>query len=264
MQDNNQQGKGTSLSDSDPKVIGPAPGFPSSPDQPVINSNQDIISENEDYEEEYDDEAYYDDDPIVTMQSDSKKDGIKSIISTVLILILAPILALSITAFVFQSYEVDGPSMESTLQDKDRLIVWKAGRTWSRVTKSSYIPPRGTVVIFTARGLYDAGSGKDKQLVKRIIGVPGDRVVVENNTVTVYNHEFPNGFRPDEAMDYGKNLKGENIGNTSVDVHENEVFVMGDHRDNSLDSRSFGSVPYTDIVGTLSARILPLSEAKKF
>lgn len=202
--------------------------------------------------------------PVPPNNDKHRREGIRSIISTIVILLLAPILALSITAFVFQSYEVDGPSMETTLYTHDRLIVWKAGRTWSRITGQPYIPPRGTVVVFVKRGDYSFNSDKEKQLIKRIIGLPGDRVVVANGVVTVYNQEHPEGMNPDETMDYGTSLKGETIGNADITVRENEIFVMGDHRDNSLDSRSFGTVPVSDIVGTLSARILPLSEAKKF
>lgn len=193
-----------------------------------------------------------------------RREGIKSILATVLILLLAPILALSITAFVFQSYEVDGPSMEPTLQTHDRLIVWKAGRTWSKITKGSYIPPRGTIIVFTKRGLYDFSSDKEKQLIKRVIGLPGERVVVDKGVITVYNDENRGGFNPDKTLDYGNSLTGETVGNADIRLGDDEIFVVGDHRDNSLDSRSFGAIPAADIVGTLSARILPLSEARKF
>ena len=193
-----------------------------------------------------------------------RREGLKSIITTVLILLIAPVLALSITAFVFQSYEVDGPSMEPTLQTHDRLIVWKAGRTWSRITKEDYLPERGSVVVFVKRGLFDFSSDKEKQLIKRVIGLPGDRVVVDNGEITVYNSENPNGFNPDKTLDYGKDINERTEGNVDITVDPGEIFVVGDNRDNSLDSRSFGAVPAEDIVGTLSARILPLSEAQKF
>src|SRR5882762_2580960 len=67
-------------------------------------------------------------------------EGLKSILSTIAILIIAPLIALTLTAFVFQSYEVDGPSMETTLQNHDRLIVVKVPRTFARITHHSYIP----------------------------------------------------------------------------------------------------------------------------
>lgn len=193
-----------------------------------------------------------------------RREGLKSIISTISILLLAPILALLITAFVFQSYEVDGPSMEPTLNTRDRLIIWKGGRTWARVTKKSFIPPRGTVVVFVKRGLYDFSSDKEKQLIKRIIGLPGERVVVADGKITVYNEEHPDGFDPDATLAHGQGLTGRTTGNVDITVGPDEIFVVGDHRDNSLDSRSFGAVPASDIIGTLSARILPLSDMQRF
>lgn len=197
--------------------------------------------------------------------SSDKREGIKSILTTVAILLIAPILAIFITSFVFQSYEVDGPSMEPTLQDKDRLIVWKAGRSWSKLTGDAYIPPRSTVIVFIKRGLFDFNSGKEKQLIKRVIGLPGDRVVIKDGQVTVFNDEHVNGFNPDELLDHGLEAPpGPTEGNVDITVGANEVFVLGDNRSNSLDSREFGTIPADDIVGTLSARILPLSEAQKF
>lgn len=202
--------------------------------------------------------------PPAPQRSPNRHEGLKSVLSTVGILLLAPILALAITAFVFQSYEVDGPSMEPTLNTHDRLIIWKAGRTWSRITRKSYIPPRGTVVVFVKRGLYDFNSDKEKQLIKRIIGLPGERVVVADGSITVFNSEHPEGFNPDSTMAHGQGIKGVTTGNVDVTIGPDEIFVVGDHRDNSLDSRSFGPIPASDIVGTLSARILPLSDAEKF
>lgn len=194
----------------------------------------------------------------------SRREGLKSILTTLGIFLLAPILALMITAFVFQSYEVDGPSMQPTLQDNDRLIVWKVGRTWSRITGNEYVPDRGTVIVFVKRGLFDFDSSREKQLIKRIIGLPGDRVVVKDGKMRVYNSQNPKGFDPDEHLVKGEKVMGEIVGSVDITVDAGEVFVVGDHRDNSLDSRSFGPIPVEDIVGTLSARILPLSEATKF
>ncbi|MDQ3064938.1 MAG: signal peptidase I, partial [bacterium] len=167
-------------------------------------------------------------------------------------------------SYVFQSYEVDGPSMEPTLQTKDRLIVWKAGKTWSKITKEPYVPERGMVVVFIKRGLFDFNTDQEKQLIKRVIGVPGDRIVVNNGEITIYNSEYPKGFNPDKTLDYGEELDQKADGNIDINIGAGEVFVVGDNRNNSLDSRSFGAIPAADIVGTLSSRILPISEIKKF
>lgn len=190
------------------------------------------------------------------------KDGIKSILSVVLIFLLAPLTALFLTAFVFQSYQVDGPSMEPTLQNSDRLIVSKLPRTWARITGGTYIPERGEIVVFHRTSVQGFGSS-DKQLIKRVIALPGERVVVRGGVLTVFNESNPEGFQPDELISDTSAISGTQ-GEVDLTVGENEVFVSGDNRGNSLDSRSFGPIAAKDIVGTLSYRIFPFDQVRTF
>ena len=201
--------------------------------------------------------------PEDTQDKPKKTGGWRSAISTILVILIAPALALTITAFVFQSYEVDGQSMSTTLTDHDRLVIWKVSRTWARVTHKNYIPKRGDVIVFIKRGLYEGNSTKEKQLIKRVIALPGERVTVKEGVVTVYNTAHPDGFIPDKTLPYGTAI-GTTEGNVDVTVAAGEVFVCGDNRGNSLDSRYFGPIPSNDIVGKLIARILPISDAEKF
>lgn len=193
------------------------------------------------------------------------KDSVRSIISTISILLLAPVIAIILTVFVFQSYQVDGPSMETTLQNNDRLVVWKLARTWSKVTHHAYVPNRGDVIIFNEpeENLDSIGSGASKQLIKRVVGLPGDRVVVKDGTLTVYNQAHPNGFRPDKTMEYGKVITTTS-GDIDVTLGSNQLFVCGDNRPDSLDSRVFGPITTDQVVGKLVMRILPLNNAKRF
>lgn len=205
------------------------------------------------------------DEPIVGGKNNKQREGWRSILSTIFIIIATPIMALLLITFIFQSYEVDGPSMETTLQNADRLIVWKASKTWSNVTGSDYIPDRGEIIIFHKNSaLEGVVSEGDRQLIKRVIGVPGDRVVVKDGKVTVYNDDNPNGFNPDEAS--GNKSEESKITEGKVDytVNEGEVFVLGDNRGNSLDSRIFGAVKSDDIVGKLSFRIYPFNKFQHF
>ncbi len=190
-------------------------------------------------------------------------EGLKSVLSTIAILIIAPVIALTLTAFVFQSYEVDGPSMETTLQHHDRLIVLKVPRTLARLTKHAYIPNRGDVIIFTEHQGFESSGNSDRQLIKRVLALPGERVVVKDGTLTVYNQEHPDGFKPDSTLPYGSAIKS-TPGNIDIVVGENEVYVCGDNRTNSLDSRSFGPVAAKDIVGKLVFRVYPFSKADTF
>lgn len=192
-----------------------------------------------------------------------KHDGWRSILSTLSILIAAPLVAVALTTFVFQSYEVDGPSMESTLQNKDRLIVLKVQKTWAKVSGHTFIPNRGDVIVFNKKGLAEFCTLQDKQLIKRVIGLPGERIVVNNGTITVFNKENPNGFDPDKGREWEPSIEKTN-GNVDLVVQPGEVFVCGDNRNNSLDSRSFGSISAQDIVGKLVLRILPLNQTKVF
>lgn len=193
----------------------------------------------------------------------SKHEGWKNIGSTILILALAPLIAWVMISFVFQSYEVDGPSMEQTLQDSDRLIVLKTGKTAARITNSDYIPKRHEIIIFVKHGLAETGTTNDRQLIKRVIALPGERVVVKEGKVTVYNDEFPQGFNPDADQSYSGTI-GFTSGNIDIQVPQGEVYVMGDNRSNSLDSRVFGPVPSKDIVGKLVFRLFPLNKAESF
>jgi signal peptidase I len=190
-------------------------------------------------------------------------DGMRSIISTVLMLAIAPLIALAITAFALQSYQVDGQSMETTLQNKDRLIVNKTPRTWSRLTKHQYIPHRGDIIIFNQANLPDTSFGTTKQLIKRVIGLPGERVVIKDGKITVYNAAHPGGFNPDKTVGYHITAPTTD-GEVDVTLQQGQIFVCGDNRPNSEDSRYFGPVNASEIVGRLVFRLLPLDKAQKF
>lgn len=203
--------------------------------------------------------------PVIAHSDSSKKgEGWRSIMSTLVVLIAAPIVALSLTAFIFQSYEVDGPSMESTLHNQDRLIVLKVPRTWARITGHDYIPNRGDIIIFVQHNLQQYGdSAPDKQLIKRVIGLPGDRVVVRDGKITIYNSANPSGYDPDATHSWGKVIQT-TPGDVETTVQPGQVFVCGDNRVNSLDSRYFGAVPANNIVGKLSLRVFPLNSSQVF
>lgn len=194
-----------------------------------------------------------------------RSESIRSFFSTVGVVLLAVGFAVLLTMYVFQSYQVDGPSMEPTLHNGDRLVIWKAPRTIARVTGNAYIPDRGDIIVFTERGTLGS-NGNAKQLIKRVIGVPGDRVIVADGLVTVYNNENPSGFNPDITLDYadGKTFPINNNEETDTQVEPGQLFVMGDNRNNSQDSRSFGTVDANEVVGKLALRIFPLGDARGF
>lgn len=203
------------------------------------------------------------DEEIENQNQEKRKDGIKGILSTIAILVIAPLIALTLTIFVFQSYQVDGPSMESTLQNNDRLIVYKLPRTISRITGHPYVPKRADIVIFSRQDSYEFGTSKPRQLIKRVIALPGERVVVKNGVITVYNEKNPNGFQPDKIGTYGKVIKN-TAGDIDLTVPDDSIYVCGDNRPESLDSRSFGPVPLKDLVGKLALRVYPFGKGEVF
>jgi signal peptidase I len=191
------------------------------------------------------------------------REGLGSLASTLAVLLIAPLVALFLISFIFQSYQVDGPSMQTTLNNSDRLLVWKLPKTWARITGHNYVPNRGDVIIFVERGLADLSQPGGKQLIKRVIGLPGERVVVKDNVVTVYNKQYPDGFSPDKTLPYGKVIT-DTTNNVDITIPDGRIFVMGDNRPNSLDSRSFGPVDLNDVVGKLIMRVWPVNQTKTF
>lgn len=169
------------------------------------------------------------------------------------------LLALFINHFIFQSYQVYGLSMTPTLQDGDRLIISKVEHSIAGISNDEYEPDRGEIIVFR-----NPRNPESPQLIKRVIGLPGERVVVVNGNITVFNASNPEGFMPDKL--FGLEL-GITAGRVDVTVPEGRIFVSGDNRrqGGSLDSRNeLGTVPLDKIVGNLVLRIMPLSDAQAF
>lgn len=156
--------------------------------------------------------------------------------------------------------------MQTTLFNNDRLIVWKLPRTWARITGHQYVPKRGDIIIFNECGLANYGDTQDcKQLVKRVIGLPGDHIVIKNDVITVYDKQYPDGFQPDKTLPYGKDGHiPPTDNNLDVTLNNHQLFVCGDNRGDSLDSRIFGPINTSQVIGKLVARIFPISRAERF
>jgi len=204
---------------------------------------------------------------IVTSDHEEKstRSAFREFLSTIGVLAAALLIALALIGFVFQSYEVSGESMETTLSNQDRLIIWKMPRTWARITSHQYFPHRGDVIVFNEGGLSDTVNPDIKQLIKRVIALPGERVVVKDGVITVYNSEHPEGFQPDKTLPYGQSTDiPYTAGNIDLTLNDDEIFVCGDNRGNSYDSRAFGPINADSIVGKLVARIYPFGDIEKF
>lgn len=190
------------------------------------------------------------------------RDGLNFVIFVVLVLIGT----LFINTFVFRSFNVVGPSMEPTMYTGDRLIVNRLPVTWAQIKAEKYIPERGQIIVF--RNPHYVTGGSDQFIVKRVIGLPGERVVVKNGHITVYNDRHPNGFDPDTLDQPGKPGPGSpTSGDVDIIVPEANLFVVGDHREGSYssDSRSgLGTIPLFDVIGPVGLRIWPLMKVSVY
>lgn len=188
--------------------------------------------------------------------------GIKDVLGIVAFVLAVVIGAALINQFLFRSFSVSGPSMEPTLYTGDRLIVNRLPVTLKMFQGEPYIPNRGQVIVF--RNPLWLPSSPDEFIVKRVIGFPGERVVVKDGTIKVYNAEHPTGLDVDEVY---PGATSPTYGNVDTIVPENELFVAGDHRQQgfSLDSRDgLGTVPYEDLIGPVTLRIYPFTQFRTF
>lgn len=142
--------------------------------------------------------------------------------------------------FVVEPMRVPSESMAPTLQPQDRVLVNKLAYDFAS-------PERGDLVVFES-----VDSKNSDDVVKRVVGLPGDEISLQNNVLSV------NG----EALDEPYAAKQERLQNSPdsfdpVTVPRDHVFVLGDNRANSFDSRFFGPIPQENLLGEVSLRFWP-------
>ncbi len=168
-----------------------------------------------------------------------------SFLEVVETLVIAVVAVFLVRNFIAQPFLVSGSSMEPSFSDGNYLLI-------DELTYRFRPPERGEVVVFRypldRRAFY----------IKRVIGLPGERVVIENGEVSV--------MKDGEELDLKEAYLPVDVTRGSFDVtlSGSEYFVMGDNRNFSFDSRSWGSLSGEDIVGVVRFRLWPVNEAMAF
>lgn len=187
-----------------------------------------------------------------TADGETEQDGQRSIFGTIglffleliKVVVLAGVTIFLVRHFLFKPFYVKGESMEPTFKANEYLIIDELSYRFRE-------PIRGEVVVFRA-----PVAQKDFYL-KRIIGLPGERVKVEENKIIVYNTDHPQGIIVEEEY-----LVEETPGDITYSLGANQYFVLGDNRDASFDSRRFGPIDGDAIVGRTWVRGWPISRVE--
>lgn len=170
----------------------------------------------------------------------------KEVLSWVATLAIAVLVALLINRFVFIMVQVDGDSMLDTLHTENRLFTWRAGYIFGQ-------PQRGDVVIChypdPATGLY---TDQTTNYVKRVVGLPGERVSIQNGIVYINGEQLAEAYLSPERLSFDDMQE--------ITLGEDAFFVMGDNRINSTDSRVVGPIARSEILGKAILKVYPFDE----
>ncbi|WP_078390779.1 signal peptidase I [Shouchella patagoniensis] len=158
-------------------------------------------------------------------------------------IVIAVVLAFIIRTFVMTSFEVRGISMVPTAQDGEKFIVNKLSYRFGE-------PDRFDLIVFHAT--------EEESYIKRVVGLPGDTIRYENDELFINDEEIDEPFLEEARLAFSGQYT--NDYEFEETVPEDHVFVMGDNRPKSLDSRSIGPVHEDEIIGKVGIRFWPLSE----
>ncbi len=157
------------------------------------------------------------------------------------LVLLAAVIVIPIRYFLFQPFIVKGESMSPNFESGDYLIVDEISYKISGLH-------RGDVVVF------DYPKDVTQRFIKRVIGLPGETVVVKSGTVYISKDgtttTLTESYLPQDLKTYGE---------TTLTLAEGEYFVMGDNREYSYDSRIWGAVPQRDLIGRPLIRLFPIT-----
>lgn len=184
------------------------------------------------------------------------------ILEIVKVFILAVVIITPIRVFLFQPFFVQGASMEPNFKEGQYLIINELGYKNTKLEigekklfsiQSFKELNRGDVIVFRYP------KDPKQYFIKRVIGLPGEKIKVSGGKVHIFNKENPNGFLLDENNYLEEKVK--TPGELVQELDEDEYFVMGDNRSYSHDSRSWGPLGKDFIVGKVLVRAWPFNKA---
>ena len=177
----------------------------------------------------------------------------------VVVVVVAVLVAVLLRAFVVQTFFIPSGSMEPTLQIGDRILV-------NKLSYDLHGVDRGDIVVFSRPPTENCGGPEVNDLVKRVIGLPGDVISLSGGYVYIDGKKLDESWLP--ASEQGITVAGP-AGNSSnlarpYRVPVDNYFVMGDNRTDSCDSRYWGPINRSLIVGKVELRVWPLSSLHIF
>ena len=187
-----------------------------------------------------------------------KKTVGQEILSWVLTLLAAVAIAATVRYFVFEPVRVDGHSMDTTLADKEVMLVTKPEVLLGKLKHGDVVvvrfPDRFTQATLRLGAPIDISLSSHTLFVKRLVGLPGDVIAVQGG------HLYLNDQPVDEPYIDEDKFGGRDFARYTL--KEDEYFVMGDNRANSNDSRSVGPLSYDMIVGHAKMVLLPVGKLR--
>ena len=171
-----------------------------------------------------------DDEPVVHDVAARRR---RAFVDWVIVIGVALLVAFVVRTFVLAHFVVDGTSMSTTLHDGDRVFV-------NKLSYRLHDPNRGDVVV-----LHEIHGTTGRDLIKRVVGMPGETIEMRNCQVTIDGNPLSEPYLDPEALTPG-NCGGDLPPTLVPDDH---VFVMGDNRGGSLDSRNLGAIDEDELVG---------------
>lgn len=179
------------------------------------------------------------------------------------VLAIALVIALLVRTYIAEPRFIPSESMLPTLKVDDRLIIEKVSY-WTQAPKA------GDIVVFSPPEVLQkmTGYGKDQALIKRIVGIPGDRILIQNGNVNVngtdrnepFINEAPNYLCPSSVTPFCQSVEP----GKPFEVPAESYFVMGDNRNNSNDSHVWGFLPKKEIIGRAWVRFWPFDRWNSF